>query len=102
MAFIEFITAENGETIREGPRTEKDEALEEGRWNVGAYIISRCSAHVPVQKQRSHEAMKLWEKLEKKCRQLESYADRLEQMAGSEFCPTENGSSIEASVSRLD
>lgn len=98
MGYIEFVTTEQGETMREGPRTEKDEALEEDRWNVGALIISRCSSHSPSQKRRSNEAAKLQEKLDNKCRQFESYADRLEQMAGSEFCPTENGSSIDVSL----
>ncbi|KAF8510728.1 hypothetical protein BU17DRAFT_97834 [Hysterangium stoloniferum] len=32
IAFIEFITLSTGEIIREGPRIEKDEAIEEAQW----------------------------------------------------------------------
>ncbi|KAF8514762.1 hypothetical protein JB92DRAFT_2917724 [Gautieria morchelliformis] len=89
VGFLEFITTENGETIREGPRTEKDEAIEEDSWN----------------ERRSNQAAKLQDRLEKKLLQLESYADRLESIAGSNFRPTEDESppnNIEDLVDELD
>ncbi|KAF8527565.1 hypothetical protein BU17DRAFT_39718 [Hysterangium stoloniferum] len=66
IAFIEFITLSTGEIIREGPRIEKDEAIEEARW----------------QAKRTREAAKLQESLEKRLDKLESFADRLDHIAG--------------------
>ncbi|KAF8585115.1 hypothetical protein K439DRAFT_1344127 [Ramaria rubella] len=76
VGFIEFITTESGEVIREGPRTEKDEAMEEDRWK----------------NRRFDEAAKLQEALERKLHRIEKYADRLENIAGDGFQPAEDES----------
>lgn len=34
LGFLEFIMTETGQILREGPRTEKDEAAEDERWQV--------------------------------------------------------------------
>ena len=45
-----------------------------------------------IQERRSHEAAKLRDEAEKKLHKLESYADKLDRIAGSDFQPSEDGS----------
>ncbi|KIJ53490.1 hypothetical protein M422DRAFT_154724 [Sphaerobolus stellatus SS14] len=73
VGYIEFVMTESGDMQREGPRTEKDEAIEEDLW----------------QRRRDKLAAKLHDELEKKWQKLESYADRLYNLAGSGFAPSE-------------
>ncbi|KAJ7361422.1 hypothetical protein DFH08DRAFT_844079 [Mycena albidolilacea] len=71
IAFLEFIEDENGEKQREGPRNERDEAEAEEKWK----------------RRREVRDSKLREELAKKEMRFESYAERLERRAGTQFSP---------------
>ncbi|TDL20958.1 hypothetical protein BD410DRAFT_772047 [Rickenella mellea] len=69
IAFLEFKEAGNGRKIKEGPRTEADEASVNAKW----------------EDRREAAETKLRDELSKKWAEWEGYAERLERLAGPGF-----------------
>jgi len=95
IAFIEFITDEDGRKRREGPRGEVEEMRMNEEWKVNLFrdpSNPRILINV-LQKKRDWEASKLRTQFEKKTSRYESYIDRLERRAGNQFHPPKNGAS---------
>ncbi|KAL0951607.1 hypothetical protein HGRIS_008287 [Hohenbuehelia grisea] len=74
VAFIEFIEDEDGNQIREGPHSEKDEEISTEKWS----------------RRREAEASKLRLESDKKWSRYEGYADRLMRKAAGRFKPNED------------
>jgi len=95
IAFIEFITDEEGRKRREGPRSEVEEMRINEEWKVNLFrdpSNALILIHV-LQKKRDWEASKLRTQFEKKVSRYESYIDRLERRAGNLFHSPKNGAS---------
>ncbi|KAK7026152.1 breast cancer type 2 susceptibility [Favolaschia claudopus] len=75
IAFLEFREDENGEKQREGPRNEREETETQEKW---------------TRRREVHENT-LREELSKKEMRFQGYAERMEQRAGPQFVPTEDG-----------